>query len=116
MCFLIALSGASGVIYGIEAIKYILSFTEIELHCIISEAAKDILTQELHFTSLKEALGDLAKSPKLKIHSNKNFFSEVASGSFHFNAMIISLCSANTLSLLSSHYINADDGCCLNFG
>ncbi len=97
----LGISGASGIIYGVETAKYILENTDFELHCIISQAASDIISQELHCKSLESALGDLYKNPRLKIHDNMNFFAEVASGSFGFDAMIITPCSANTLGKLA---------------
>ncbi|MFI3291418.1 MAG: UbiX family flavin prenyltransferase [Opitutales bacterium] len=97
----LAITGASGVIYGVEFAKYVLQNTDIELHCIVSNAGNDIIMHELKHPNLESALGDLAQSKMLKIHDDSNFFSKLASGSSSFDAMIISPCSANTLGKLA---------------
>jgi len=106
---IIGISGASGIIYGIRLLE-ILSKKEIEVHLIVSEAAKKIAKYEHDITYEKIRL--LAKF----CYSNDDIAAPIASGSFITEGMIVAPCSIKTLSGIANSYsdnlmIRAADVC-----
>ncbi|NOZ84358.1 MAG: UbiX family flavin prenyltransferase [Epsilonproteobacteria bacterium] len=106
---IVGISGASGVIYGIRMLE-VLSSEEVEVHLIVTEAAKKIAGYEHDITYEKIKL--LAKF----CHSNDDIAAPIASGSFATEGMIIVPCSIKTLSGIANSYsdnlmIRAADVC-----
>lgn len=91
----VGISGASGIIYGIEVLKE-LRKQAIESHLVVSKSAILTLTHE---TELKYAdLTDLAD-----VHySNNDIGAAIASGSFRSMGMIVAPCSIKSLSEIST--------------
>jgi 4-hydroxy-3-polyprenylbenzoate decarboxylase len=89
----VAVTGASGVVYGLRLIE-VLRKKGIEPICMISDAAKKIVAYELEgkMTHLKGFLGE------------GEIESGVASGSFKLDAMVIIPCSMKTLSAVANGY------------
>jgi len=92
---IVGISGASGIAYGIEALKA-LRRLDVETHLVVSKAAQVTLSQEstLSFAELK-ALADVQ-------HSNSDIGAPVASGSYQTMGMLIAPCSIKTLSEIAS--------------
>jgi len=88
---IVGISGASGVIYGIQALKTLREL-EFETHLVVSKSALVTLSQE---SSLKAAeLFELAD-----VHyANSDIGACIASGSFQTIGMLIAPCSIKTLS------------------
>jgi len=88
---IVGISGASGIVYGIEALKA-LKALDIETHLVVSQSAKVTLSQE---TSLKvselTALAD-------HYYSNNDIGACIASGSYQTMGMLVAPCSIKTLS------------------
>lgn len=91
----IGLTGATGQIYGIRALE-LLQNLEIEVHLVMSDAAKMTITQEEDL-SIAE-ISDLATEN----HDNRNIGANIASGSFNTNGMLIAPCSMKTLSNIAT--------------
>lgn len=94
---LIGIGGASGSIYAIHLLRF-LHETENNIHLILSNSAKDIITYETDFsvdevTSLADA-----------VYDNNNFFAGPASGSFPLDTMVIVPCSMKTISAVAHGY------------
>lgn len=94
---LVALTGATGVIYGVELLRVLQQLGE-EVHLIISEAAAMTLALETRHT-LEEVRG-LANV----VYSNKDIGAAVASGSFRMRGMVVAPCSIKTLSAIANSY------------
>ena len=94
---IIGISGTSGVILGIKLIEF-LKNKNWETHLIITKTAKEIIKHETS-DKLKE-IEEMA----FKVHKNDDFFSEIASGSFKTDGMIIIPCSMKTLSGIANGY------------
>lgn len=92
---IVAISGASGTIYGIRILE-ILRDLNIESHLIISKSAEMTLAYESDI-SLDEVKG-LAS----KVHSVKNVGACISSGSFPTEGMIIAPCSIRTMSEIAT--------------
>ncbi len=93
----VGITGASGVIYGVELLKA-LQNTEVETHLILSESAGRNLAIETNH-SIKEvrALADV-------VYRNKDVGAAVASGSFLTRGMVVVPCTIKSLSGIAYSY------------
>lgn len=96
---IIAISGASGIIYGIRLLEMLRALPDeqkIETHLIMSRAAEITLAHETSFKVRDvEKLADV-------VHANKDIGAAVASGSFRTMGMIIAPCSVKTLAEIAT--------------
>lgn len=88
---IVGISGASGIDYGIAALK-LLQNSSVESHLILSPAAEKTLAIESD-VSLTEL-----KSMADQVHAFDNIAATIASGSFKTLGMLIAPCSIRTLS------------------
>lgn len=88
---IIAITGASGVIYGIRALE-LLRETEIETHLIVSKAAELTVAYETDFPP--KELRNLASV----YHGVADIGASISSGSFKTMGMLIVPCSMRTMS------------------
>lgn len=96
----VAISGASGAIYGIRLLQVLQNDGQWETHLILSESARFIVPQETEW-EVEEvmALADV-------VHDPADVGAPVASGSFPVAGMIVAPCSVKTLSGIASSYAN----------
>src|SRR5712671_4659867 len=87
---IVALTGASGVIYGVRALEILRSLAEIETHVIISPSALQTLVAET----------DHAPA----FHNFRDIGAAIASGSFQTLGMLIAPCSVKTLAGIATGY------------
>ncbi|MFT4089513.1 MAG: UbiX family flavin prenyltransferase [Asticcacaulis sp.] len=92
---IVAISGASGAIYGITALK-MLKLLNIESHLVVSKAAALSLSAETDL-SLSE-LNGLADH----VHRIGDIGATIASGSFRTLGMLVAPCSIKTLSEIAT--------------
>jgi 4-hydroxy-3-polyprenylbenzoate decarboxylase len=97
MRLIVAITGASGVIYGKRLLE-VLQNKKVETHLIISKAAEKIIEHELETT--KKDIEKLARY----VYSIDDLTAPVASGSFRIDAMIIIPCSMKTLAGIAQGY------------
>ena len=88
--YILAMSGASGMVYALKFLNYLLK-AELEVHLIISRQAKIILQKEMDLEY------DYFQQLPVIHHESQDFSSPLASGSFHTQGMIILPCSMHTL-------------------
>ncbi len=94
---ILAITGASGVIYGIRALE-IMNQIGIETHVIISKTARSIISYETCWNlSDLIALADNYYEPD-------NLAARIASGSYITHGMLILPCSIKTLSAIANSY------------
>lgn len=93
----VAITGATGVIYGVEMLRVLHQLGE-PVHLILSEAAAMNLAIETN-TSVDEvkALADV-------VYPNKDIGAAVASGSFRTRGMIVAPCTVKTLSAIANSF------------
>jgi len=92
---IVGISGASGIIYGIEALKALRELN-IETHLVVSKSALVTLSQE---STLKPAeLFALADHH----HANSDIGASIASGSFQTAGMLVAPCSIKTMSEIAT--------------
>lgn len=92
---IVALTGASGAIYGVRTLEVLRDLEDVETHLIVSKGARATLALETSY-SLKdiEALADV-------VHSENNLAAPISSGSFRVRGMIVAPCSVKTLSAIA---------------
>ncbi|TAK46609.1 MAG: UbiX family flavin prenyltransferase [Xanthobacteraceae bacterium] len=93
----VAITGATGVIYGVEMLRVLKSLDE-EVHLILSEAAGLNLSIETKY-SLENV-----KSLARVVYNNKDVGAAVASGSFRTRGMIVAPCTIKTLSAVANSF------------
>lgn len=94
---IIGITGASGVIYGIEMLRQ-LSKKDLETHLIISESGKKNISFETDYSVAEiESMAD-------KVYDNEDLAAPPASGSFLTNGMIVAPCTIKTLSGIANSY------------
>jgi 4-hydroxy-3-polyprenylbenzoate decarboxylase len=87
----IAITGATGAVYGVRLLQHLSATPGIETHLVVSDAAVLTLHEE---TGLQrkdvEALAHV-------VHKNRDIGATIASGSFQSDGMVIAPCSMKTL-------------------
>ena len=104
---IVAMSGASGQIYGIRLLQILRAARQesdpgqtIETHLVMSEAAGITITQETDLTPREvEALADVVYRPR-------DIGAAIASGSFATAGMVVAPCSIKTLSAIANCFTN----------
>ncbi len=106
--YTVAITGASGSIYGIRLIEELLK-SGCHINLVISETGKDVLLHEtgidLHGTeeeASKKALKYFKKKGSITFFDNSNLFASVSSGSHKTDGMIIAPCSMGALGRIAS--------------
>ena len=92
--YLVAVTGASGMIYARELFAYFAGRPDLELHAVISGAGEQVLSLELGLT--RETL-----APGAVWHQVDDFTSPPASGSFRARAMVVIPCSMGSLGAIA---------------
>ncbi|HOJ43094.1 MAG TPA: UbiX family flavin prenyltransferase [Syntrophorhabdaceae bacterium] len=96
---IVAITGASGVIYGIRLLE-VLKKLNVETHLIISEAGKKNIELETRY-SINDVEG-LASN----IYENDNLAASISSGSYKTDGMVIIPCTIKTLSGIAHSFNN----------
>jgi 4-hydroxy-3-polyprenylbenzoate decarboxylase len=94
----VAISGASGAIYGIRTLQVLQEDPEVETHLILSQPGRLTIQEETTWR-VKDvvALADVSYSPD-------DVGGAIASGSFPVMGMIVAPCSIKTLSAIAHSY------------
>lgn len=91
----IAITGASGAIYGVRLLQVLRDTPGIETHLMVSEAGVLNLHQELDMNRKQaEALAHV-------VHHVRDVGASIASGSFQSDGMIVAPCSMKTLASIA---------------
>jgi 4-hydroxy-3-polyprenylbenzoate decarboxylase len=93
----VAITGATGVIYGVELLRVLKALGQ-PTHLILSESAGLNLSIETD-VSLEEV-----RSLASVVYSNKDVGAAVASGSFRTRGMIVAPCTIKTLSAIANSF------------
>ncbi|WP_423679627.1 UbiX family flavin prenyltransferase [Undibacterium sp. WLHG33] len=88
---IIAITGATGSVYGVRLLQVLQANPDVETHLLISEAGVLNLHQELDMKRKDvEAFADV-------VHHVRDVGASIASGSFQSDGMVIAPCSMKTL-------------------
>ncbi|WP_375779393.1 UbiX family flavin prenyltransferase [Bradyrhizobium sp. ma5] len=98
---IVAITGASGSIFGIRALEFLRDLPDFETHLIMSPSAARTISDETDFSVEQiKTLADVC-------HNYKDIGASISSGSFRTLGMLIAPCSVKTLSGIAHSY---DDG------
>ena len=87
----VAITGATGAVYGVRLLQYLSATPGIETHLVLSDAATLTLHQETGLQRREvEGLAHV-------VHKNRDIGASIASGSFQSDGMVIAPCSMKTL-------------------
>lgn len=95
---IVGISGASGVIYGIELLRLLKDHDDVETHLILSDSAKLNIGIETDYNV--EEVVKLADF----IYENNNLAAPVSSGSFITHAMVVVPCTIKSLSGITNSF------------
>lgn len=98
MRIIVAITGASGVIYGIRLLEVLSEMPDVETHLVISSAGELTISYETDWQL--EQIKDLAS----EVHDNRDIAACIGSGSFPRDAMVVIPCSIKTLSGIANSY------------
>ncbi len=93
--FIIAITGATGAIYGVRLLQVLRDLPQIQTHLIVSDAGWLTIAHELDMS--KDDIRALADVN----HACNNIGASIASGSFLCDGMIVAPCSMKTLSSIA---------------
>jgi 4-hydroxy-3-polyprenylbenzoate decarboxylase len=92
---IIAITGATGAVYGVRLLQVLRDTRGIETHLLVSDAGVLSLHQELDMNRKQvEALADV-------VHNVRDIGAAIASGSFQSEGMIVAPCSMKTLASIA---------------
>lgn len=95
---IVALTGASGVIYGVRTLQVLQAIEGIETHLILTPSAIRTLVEETSYTA------DAVRAMADQVHSHSDIGAALSSGSFRTRGMLVAPCSAKTLSGIAQSY------------
>ncbi|MGH7392786.1 MAG: UbiX family flavin prenyltransferase [Candidatus Rokuibacteriota bacterium] len=92
----VAITGATGSIYGIRLLEVLRGYAEMETHLVISRPGKRTLVEETDWSVAEvEALAT-------QRHENNDIGASIASGSFRTAGMVIAPCSIKTAAAIAA--------------
>ena len=92
---IVAISGASGAVYGARLLQVLRGLPGIETHLVVSDAGWRNLQHELGMER------PAAQAPAHQVHDVNNVGAAIASGSFQCHAMVVAPCSMRTLAAIA---------------
>jgi flavin prenyltransferase len=91
----VAITGATGAVYGVRLLERLRAIPGVETHLVISDAASLTLHQEVGLQ--RRDVETLAHV----VHKNREIGAAIASGSFQTDGMVIAPCSMKTLAAVA---------------
>lgn len=95
---IVAMSGATGQIYGITLLKYLREIPDCEIHLVMTDWAKKTITIETAWNIPN------VESLAHRVYDYKDQAAPISSGSFRRDAMLVVPCSVKTLSAIANSY------------
>lgn len=108
MKYVVAITGASGVIYGVRLVEELIQ-RKFEVHLVVSEPALLVMKHELEWGIDFSSTTDLRpyfSEGNLYLYNNDNIAARIASGSFICRGMIIIPCSMSTVASVANGMSN----------
>lgn len=105
--FVVAITGASGSIYGFHLVSALMKFP-VDLFVLMSKSGRQVAAHETDYTSgsiveyLEQTGVSFHEQASLNETDPSDFFAPIASGSFQHQGMVVAPCSMNTLAAISS--------------
>ena len=96
----VAMTGASGAIYGIRAVQLLRESGLAEVHLMVTRSARRTIAEETDMS-----LSDLMSQAD-HVHDERDIGASLASGSFRTLGLLVAPCSVKTLSAIANCYDN----------
>jgi len=94
----VAISGATGIVYGIRALEMMSDIAGVETHLVITGPGRQTLAYETDLSAAElQGLADV-------VHGSRDIAAPISSGSFATAGMIVAPCSIKTLSAIANSY------------
>ena len=93
-----AITGASGAIYGIRALELLRQVADVETHAIVTPSAQRTIAHETSYSP------DDVRTLADHLHHPRDIGAAVSSGSFVSAGMLVAPCSVKTLSGIANSY------------
>ena len=94
----VAISGATGVVYGIRALELLREIDDVETHLVMTGPGRQTLAYETDLAPADvEALADV-------VHGSRDIAAPISSGSYATAGMIIAPCSIKMLSAVANSF------------
>ena len=106
--YIVAITGASGVIYGVTLAEALLA-RDFEVHLVASEPACLVMKQELGWelgNHPEQSLRQYFPQPNLYLYNNNDIAARLASGSFITEGMVIVPCTMSTVASVANGLSN----------
>ena len=95
---IVAITGATGSVYGVRVLETLAQMPDVESHLVISAAGLLNAATELDMPRRDiESMADV-------VHSDKDIGASIASGSFKTDGMIVAPCSMKTLAAIATGF------------
>lgn len=95
---IVAITGASGGVYGIRALELLRAQAQFETHVILSPSAARTIAEESDYTI------DTVRTLADTLYNHKDIGAAISSGSFRTEGMLVAPCSVKTLSGIAHSY------------
>lgn len=98
--YIVGLTGASGVIYGVRLLEVLLQ-NNFEVHLVVTEPARIVLGQEMAWDmgpGLEEVFRKHFPFGNLIVYENSEIAAPIASGSFRVDGMVVIPCTMASVS------------------
>jgi 4-hydroxy-3-polyprenylbenzoate decarboxylase len=95
---IVAITGASGAIYGIRALELLRDVPDVETHAIVTASGMRTIIEETDHTP------DEVRQLADRVYNHKDIGAAVSSGSFVTAGMLVAPCSMKTLSGIAHSY------------
>ncbi|WP_029524639.1 UbiX family flavin prenyltransferase [Polaromonas glacialis] len=96
--FIVAISGASGAVYGVRLLQALRNRPGIESHLVVSSAGWRNIELELGLDMDRATIEGMAG----QVHDVRDVGASIASGSFDCHGMVIAPCSMRTLAAVAN--------------
>lgn len=95
---IVAISGSTGPHYGVRLLEVLRAETDVEVHLVLSAAARKTIAYEM------ERDPDQVAALAHALHDERNVGASIASGTFVTDGMVVAPCSIKTLSAVANSY------------
>ncbi len=98
MRIIVGITGSTGAIYGIRLLQVLRERTDVEIHLVMSNPAKQTVALETDYKV------DQIQALAHQAYSYNDIAAAISSGSFKTDGMVIAPCSVKTLSGIANSY------------
>jgi 4-hydroxy-3-polyprenylbenzoate decarboxylase len=95
---IVALSGSTGPHYGVRLLEVLRQHTDVEIHLILSGAARKTIEYEMSRDP------DEVAAFAHELHDERNIGASIASGTFVTDGMVVAPCSIKSLSAIANSF------------